>query len=98
MYKCAYHDIVNYSWDPKKASANLGKHGIDFADAVSIFSDDYAVTIEDSYPGERRFITMGRDLLGRISVVVYTWRGETIRIISARKATMIERRKYEETI
>jgi hypothetical protein len=87
---------VNYSWDIKKAESNLKKHAIDFADAVSIFTDDFAITIEDNYPGERRFMTLGQDLLGRILVVVYTWRGDIIRIISARKATSRERRYYEE--
>ncbi len=85
---------MEYEWDPKKAKTNLVKHSVAFADAVSVFSDDSAITIKDEYPGEERFVTMGVDGLGRVLVVAYTWRGETIRIISARKATERERRLY----
>jgi uncharacterized DUF497 family protein len=86
---------MNYQWDDDKARTNLTKHGIDFADAVTVFSDDFAITIEDDHPREERFVTIGMDALGRILVVVYAWRGESIRIISARKATSGERKQYE---
>jgi uncharacterized DUF497 family protein len=86
---------VNYEWDPRKAERNRRKHGIDFADAVGIFSDPLAITIPDRYRNEERFVTVGVDFLGRILVVVYTWRGRTIRMISARRATGRERRNYE---
>jgi len=85
-----------YEWDNNKAQSNLKKHGINFADAVAVFSDDLAATVMDEYPDEERFVTMGIDAFGQILVVVYTWRGEdTIRVISARKATRSERRQYE---
>ena len=87
---------MDYQWDDNKAKANLKKHKVDFADAVTIFSDDLAITIEDDDPDEERFVTIGIDALGRILVVVYTWRGESIRLISARKATKGERREYKE--
>ena len=57
--------------------------------------DEAAITIKDDYPNEERFITLGVDALGRILTVVYTWRGDNIRIISARKATPRERKQYE---
>jgi uncharacterized protein len=85
-----------YQWDREKAVANFSKHGIDFADAVSIFSDDLAVTLTDDRFEEERFITIGMDALGRVLVVVYTWRGNEIRLISARKAMRHERTQYEE--
>ncbi len=85
---------MDYEWDPKKAKNNLAKHGVLFADAVAVFSDDSAITIEDKRASEERFVTMGMDALGRVLVVAYTWREETIRIISARKATERERRSY----
>lgn len=85
-----------YQWDQGKAAANLRKHGIDFADAVAVFSDDLAITIPDERFDEERFVTIGLDGLGNVLVVVYTLRGEAIRIISARKATKQERRQYEE--
>ena len=86
---------MEYQWDNNKARANLRKHQVDFADAVAVFSDDFAITIEDDHPDEERFVTIGMDSLGRILVVVYTWRGESIRLISARKATKNEQKQYE---
>ncbi|MEL6221030.1 MAG: BrnT family toxin [Cyanobacteria bacterium J06626_14] len=87
---------MNYQWDVNKANANLDKHGIDFADATSVFADDLAITIEDERFDEERFITIGLDAFGRILVVVYTWREDDIRLISARKATRTEQKQYEE--
>ena len=87
---------MTYQWDPNKAKSNQKKHGVRFADAVSVFEDENAITIEDEHETESRFITIGRDILLRILVVVYTFRGHIIRIISARKATIRERKIYEE--
>ena len=53
-----------YQWDNDKAATNINKHGIDFADAVSVFSDDLAVTVSDERFEEERFITIGIDALG----------------------------------
>ncbi len=85
-----------FEWDKRKAALNLKKHGIDFSDAAAVFYDEMAITIPDAFVGEERFVTLGMDTLARILVVVYTWRGNRIRIISARKATPGERREYEE--
>jgi hypothetical protein len=63
--------------------------------AASIFHDDLAVTIPAGAHGEERFATVGSDARGRVLVVVYTWRGENIRVISARRATPRERKHYE---
>jgi hypothetical protein len=87
---------MNYEWDPNKAKSNYKKHGIRFADAVGVFEDENAITIEDDQQKEDRFITIGRDFLNRILVVVYTFRDIVIRIISARRATARERKMYEE--
>ena len=84
-----------YQWNREKAAANLRKHGIDFADAVSVFSDDLAITIPDERFDEERFVTIGMDGFARVLVVVYR-RGNEIRLISARKATRQERQQYEE--
>jgi uncharacterized DUF497 family protein len=89
---------VTYEWDPKKAASNLRKHGIDFADTVIALEDELALTVEDDYQNEQRFITIGADALGRLLVVVYAFREENIRIISAREATPRERRQYTEGI
>lgn len=87
---------MTFEWDPEKARRNLEKHGISFADAVEVLSDPCAVTIEDESSEEQRHISLGLDAIGRILVVVYTWRGDGVRIISARKATARERAQYEE--
>ena len=87
---------MHFEWDRAKAKANLRKHGVDFADAVSVFDDALAVTIEERGESEERWITMGVDSLGRLLVVAYTWRDCVLRVISARIATRRERRQYEE--
>lgn len=86
---------MDYEWDTNKAKANLRKHRIDFADAATVFDDDLALTISDDTENEERFVSVGRDVLGRILVVVYSFRGDQIRIISARKANRLERKQYE---
>ena len=87
---------MEVEWDAGKASSNLKKHGVDFADAASVFLDDMALTIVDDSVGEEdRFVTLGADALGRLLVVVYTWRGDVLRLISARPPTTGERRRYE---
>jgi uncharacterized protein len=91
-----YSGHMDFEWDPDKAVANLRKHGVDFADAVGVFEDEYALRREDpDAQGEQRFVTIGMDFLGRVVVVVYTYRGERIRPISARRATRRERASYE---
>ncbi|MCC9075609.1 BrnT family toxin [Litorilinea aerophila] len=85
-----------YQWDPDKARINWEKHHVDFADAVGVFEDEWALTIKEEYvDNEQRFATLGMDFLGRVLVVVYTYRGDDIRLISARPATRRERRVYE---
>lgn len=88
--------LVELEWDDEKAATNLRKHGIRFADAALVLEDELAVTVRDLHSErEERFVTIGNDPNGRLLVVVYTWRGERIRIISARKATGQERRQHE---
>ena len=95
MYICTYTQLVEFEWDPDKAARNLEKHGIDFADAALALYDDLAVTLPDDDADEQRFVTLGLDALGRLLVVAYTWRDERVRVISARRATGSERRRYE---
>ena len=86
---------VDVEFDPAKARANLRKHRVSFADAEQALRDPQAVTIEDpDSEGEQRFVTLGADTLGRILVVVYAFRGDRIRLISARKASKGEARQY----
>ena len=89
-------DIV---WDPEKAGINLEKHGIRFSDAEIVLYDPHALTQENKDAvNEQRFITIGMDAIGRVLIVVYTYRGEDIRLISARSATKRERERYEKGI
>lgn len=84
-----------YVWDPKKEEVNRRKHGLWFGDVVAVFEDEMALTVEDpDAMGERRFIATGRDYRGRVVTVVYTPRGETLRLISARRASSRERAAY----
>ncbi len=66
-------------------------------EAIPVFDDPYAITIVDdeSEPSEQRLVTLGIGAAGRLLVVAYTWRGENIRIISARPAETHEREEYE---
>jgi uncharacterized DUF497 family protein len=82
-------------WDVDKAGENLQKHGVDFADAATVLEDEAALTMPDDDPDEERCVTLGMDAPGRVLVVVYTWRDDQVRLISARKASRSERRQYE---
>lgn len=83
-------------WDPEKLKANFAKHGIRFPDAVAVLEDPRAVTISDyESASEERFVTLGCDSKGRLLVVVYAWRDDDIRLISARAAEPHEREDYE---
>jgi uncharacterized DUF497 family protein len=63
---------------------------------VGVFEDEWALSLEERYiAGEQRLVTLGTDFLGRVLVVVYTYRGDDIRLISARRATNRERNVYE---
>lgn len=84
-----------FEWDESKSRVNRRKHGVDFADAATVFEDERAVTIADENPDEERYATIGVDAAGRPLVVIYTTRGERIRIISARRATRRERAEYD---
>jgi uncharacterized protein len=83
---------------PAEGERERCKHGVHFADAVAVLEDERALTMRDpSSDGEERWVTIGLDAFGRLIVLVYTWRGESARLISARRATPRERRLYEET-
>jgi uncharacterized DUF497 family protein len=88
---------VSFEWDPRKASSNLRKHGVRFAEATGALHDELAITIRDreSDPSEERFVTLGMGMKGRVLIVVYCFRGGNIRIISARKAEPSECEQYE---
>jgi uncharacterized DUF497 family protein len=86
-----------FSWDDRKVAANKRKHRVSFDEAVTVFVDPLARAFDDPdhSEGEHRSLLVGRSLPGRLLVVVHAERADTIRIISARKATPRERRDYE---
>jgi uncharacterized protein len=90
--------VIAFEWNPLKATSNARKHGVRFADAVTVLEDDGAITVRDDSYGEERWVTIGVEASGRVLVVVYAWRGEVIRIISARPANQREVRQYMEKI
>ena len=89
---------IKIEWDPRKARQNLRKHSIDFNEASTVFADTLSITISDPdhSEDEERRLTMGLSIRQPLLVVVHTEEEETIRIISARPANRLERRKYEE--
>ena len=89
---------MGFEWDVRKAEANYRKHGVWFSESLPVFEDDEAITItdDDSDPHEVRFVSMGMGAKERVLVVVYCYRGENLRIISARVAEQHERSQYEE--
>lgn len=83
-------------WDENKRRENLAKHGIDFLDAPEVFGDQRQRTFRSKHPPEeRRYITLGQ-LESRLVAVIWTRRGDRLRIISIRRARRNERRFYEE--
>lgn len=87
---------MRFQFDPAKAANNLKKHGVSFADAEGVFYDPLAIHQQDpDAEDEERFVAVGTGSAGTILVVVYTLRGEEIRMISARRATRHEVRSYE---
>jgi len=91
-------------WDPAKAKQNLTKHGVSFGQAATVLLDPLVVNLYDDEHSqdEERWVTLGRSVQGTILVVVHTFdeqpRGNiTVRIISARRATKREQKRYEAT-
>ena len=90
---------LNFQWDENKARTNLAKHGVGFEEAATVFGDPLSLTIPDPAhsQNEDRFVILGTSHNGKLLVVVPTERGESIRLISARRASRQERKKYEES-
>ena len=89
---------LRFEWDARKNAANRRKHKISFEEAESVFADEQALLLDDPThsKAEDRFILLGLSMALRVLVVVHCYReaADTIRIISARKATRAEREQY----
>jgi len=88
--------MLRFTWDPRKAVSNLRKHGVSFNEAVTVFADPLAAMLEDALDADRS-ILIGRSAMGRTLLTLFVELShDTVRIISARRATSHERRRYEE--
>jgi uncharacterized protein len=87
-----------FSWDPNKADTNVGKHGVSFEEAQTVFDDPLAVIFDDEWHSqhEDRELIIGHSVQQRLLIVYFTERGDTTRVISARLTTPRERHDYEE--
>jgi uncharacterized DUF497 family protein len=84
---------MTFEWDETKRQSNLAKHLVDFIDAQEIFDGRPVITVASHHAEEERFLTTG--MVGdRIYTVIWTWRGDVIRLISARRSRDEERRAY----
>jgi uncharacterized protein len=91
---------LHFEWDPKKATANLAKHGVSFEEGLTVFSDPLARIFDDEEHSieEEREIIIGHSTKHRLLLVCFTARKPSIRILSVRKATRRERQDYEENV
>ena len=91
---------MEFNWDSKKAKANIEKHGVSFEEAASVFYDPLAKSAQDPdhSEDESRFILIGHSQKNNLLFVVHVYKEnpDTIRIISARKATKKEKRDFED--
>lgn len=94
---------IDIGWDPAKAQANVRKHGVSFAEAATVLLDPLALTVFDAghSDDEERWFTLGTSSTGRLLAVAHTYRSidpdlASARMISAREATRLERRQYEQ--
>jgi uncharacterized DUF497 family protein len=89
---------LQFEWDARKAKSNRAKHGISFEEAITVFADSLARIFEDPEhsEGEPREIIVGRSGRGNLLLVSFVERNDRVRLISARKATRMERKDYEE--
>lgn len=87
---------MEFEWDETKNNANMRKHGVSFRSATGVFLDPHRLELEDTRKryGEQRVVTVGQ-IETRVFVVVYTWRYEVHRVISARKANERETKIYQ---
>lgn len=89
---------MQFEWDAEKATANLSKHGVSFDEARTVFDDPLYVDFydPDHSDEEARYIIIGQSESGRLLMVSYTERDDTIRMISSRELTQAEQKAYEE--
>jgi len=90
--------VEGFEWDTGKAQQNVAHHGVTFEEAATVFDDPLAIAADGQAHShrEQRFIITGQSVLARVLTVVYTMRGDSTRLISARAAAGRELREYEQ--
>ncbi len=93
-----YAIFMQFEWNENKAASNLSKHEVSFEEAKTVFDDPLYVDFydPDHSEDEARYLILGESSRGRLLIVSYTERGDSIRLISAREVTRIEQKAYEE--
>ncbi len=88
---------MDFEWNPRKADSNNKRHGVSFDEASAVFGDVLSITYPDPEHSdqEERYIIIGLSKKNRVLVISHVYRGESIRIISARQATKREQTFYE---
>lgn len=87
---------IDFEWDMGKALNNQAKHGISFESACDVFFDPFLISLDDEIKnGEVRYTAVGMTTAWQLLYIIYVWRGDSIRLISARGATAYERKNYE---
>jgi hypothetical protein len=91
---------LQFEWNPRKAATNVKKHGVAFDEALSVFADPLARIFDDPDHSldESRQIIIGYSTKPRLLVVGFTDRSGRVRLIHARRATKVERKRHEENI
>ena len=90
---------LRFEWDPRKSASNKRKHGVSFDEARTVFADEHGLLIDDPdhSEDEARFLLLGLSSTLRMLVVCHCYReGDSIRVISARRADPSERATYTE--
>ncbi len=89
---------MEFEWDTNKATANLSKHSVSFDEAKTVFQDPFYIVFDDPDHSfaEDRCVAIGQSTQNRLLFISYTEREDTVRLISARKATPNERELYAE--
>ena len=89
---------MRFDWDKNKAASNVAKHKVSFEEAATVFADPLSDTFDDPDHSaeEQRFLIIGHSESGRLLFISHTDDGETVRIISAREPTHVEREAYEQ--
>ena len=97
-YRVKFYNNYKFEWDENKNKNNIRKHKVPFHEARTVFTSHELTKKDDLHSqDEQRYKTIGYSARSRLLIVIYTDRGDVIRIISARKANTLETREFEKS-